>query len=256
MEEKFIITDRRSDGIEVISGFFWSITYHNMENFLNVQDLMERRRGIIAKYAKFFNISSHHPLEKVPTESAASAPANFIQTAVSAVILMTILVYLFINDLCAVVSVVVSILSICVGTLAYLHLWNVRLDAVSLISMLMSVGFSPISIIVGSDSNVKELSISSSSNISSGSDVGSIDTQTRLLVTLKGVGWPVVQSGLSTLLGMIPMTVVHAYVVAVFWKTVILVTVLGMLHALVLLPVIFLIFGDLKCCVNRLCCLK
>lgn len=62
--------------------------------------------------------------------------------AVSAVILMTILVYLFISDVCAVISVVISILSICLGTLAYLHLWNVRLDAVSLISMLMSVGFS------------------------------------------------------------------------------------------------------------------
>lgn len=62
----------------------------------------------------------------------------------------------------------------------------------------------PISIIVGSDTNVKDLSISSSSSSSSNSCMSSnsdVDTRTRLQVTLKGVGWPVVQSGLSTLLG-------------------------------------------------------
>lgn len=62
--------------------------------------------------------------------------------AVSAVILMSALVYFFITDLYAVAAVVISILSICFGALAYLHLWNVRLDAISLISLLMSIGFS------------------------------------------------------------------------------------------------------------------
>ncbi|MCP9262030.1 Serine/threonine-protein phosphatase [Dirofilaria immitis] len=38
-------------------------------------------RFIISKYAQFFNINSHHPLEKVPTESAASEAINFVQTA-------------------------------------------------------------------------------------------------------------------------------------------------------------------------------
>ncbi len=85
---------------------------------------------------------SHHPFEKVPTESAASAPANFIQTAVSAIILMSFLVFFFIMDAEAIFSVVLSILSISCGTVGYLHVLSVNLDAVSLISMLMSIGFS------------------------------------------------------------------------------------------------------------------
>ena len=89
-----------------------------------------------------FNVSSHHPLEKVPTESAASAPINFIQTAVSAIILMSFLGLLFVMNVGAIFSVVLSILSISFGTVGYLHLWGVNLDAVSLISMLMSIGFS------------------------------------------------------------------------------------------------------------------
>ncbi|CAG9534964.1 unnamed protein product [Cercopithifilaria johnstoni] len=277
MEEKFITTEKRENGVEVISGFFWLITYRNMNNFLDVQKLMQQRRSIISKYAKFFNVRSHHPLEKVPTESATSAATNFIQTSFSAVVLMSALVYLFITDLCAVAAVVISILSICFGALAYLHLWNIRLDAVSLISMLMSIGFSvdysahicyhylaqnnnkrskepchqPISIIVGSDANVRDLSTLPS--INSGNRYNSLSTGTRekLLVTFKCVGWPVIQSGFSTLLGVLPMIMVKAYVVAVFWKTIILLIILGIIHALILLPVILIIFNDLECYMKK-----
>ncbi|KAL3994794.1 Patched family protein [Acanthocheilonema viteae] len=277
MEEKFIITEKRADGVEVISGFFWSITYCNMSNFLDVQKLMQQRRSIISKYAQFFNISSHHPLEKVPTESAASTATNFVQASFSAVILMSVLVYFFITDLYAVVAVAISILSICFGALAYLHLWDVRLDAVSLISLLMSIGFSvdysahicyhylaqkdnkkseerchqPISIIVGSDVNAKDLSTLPSINSNNRCSNSIPDTRARFLATFKNVGWPVIQSGLSTLLGILPMIMVEAYVVAVFWKTIILIVVLGIIHALILLPVILIIFDDLECYIKK-----
>lgn len=55
---------------------------------------------------------------------------------------MSLLVLVFIMNFEAIISVAVSIVSICLGIVVYLHLWNVNLDAVSLISMLMSIGFS------------------------------------------------------------------------------------------------------------------
>lgn len=55
---------------------------------------------------------------------------------------MTLLVIVFVTDFGAVISVVLSILSICIGTVGYLHLWGIRIDGISLISMLMSIGFS------------------------------------------------------------------------------------------------------------------
>ena len=97
-----------------------------MESFLDVEKLLTRRRQILARYSGSFNVSSHHPFEKVPTESAASAPSNFIQTAVSAIILMSALVMVFVMDVGAIFSVVLSILSISCGTVGYLHLWNVN----------------------------------------------------------------------------------------------------------------------------------
>ena len=69
-------------------------------------------------------------------------------------------------------------------------------------------------------------------------------TYYRLEHTFNGVGWPVIQSGVSTVIGMIPLFFIEAYVVAVFWKTIILVTILGLWHALFLLPTLFLVFND------------
>uniref|UniRef100_A0A0N4ZB75 SSD domain-containing protein n=1 Tax=Parastrongyloides trichosuri TaxID=131310 RepID=A0A0N4ZB75_PARTI len=275
LDKKYIKTKVTSRGDEYISSFWWQISYHNMKNFMEVEELLEMRRGILKRYSNLFNVSSHHPLEKVPTESAASAPINFIQTAVSAVILMSLLVLLFVYDIGAIFSVVLSILSISGGTVAYLHLWDVHLDAVSLISILLSIGFSvdysahicyhyfthveeelcekdvkcsqnsinleckvtqeslklPSNYFVGSESNISK---------------GSTSTYLKIESTFTGVGWPVIQSGLSTVIGMIPLVFVHAYIVDVFWKTIVLVTALGLFHALFLLPVLFLIVEDIS----------
>ncbi|EYC11611.1 hypothetical protein Y032_0050g2005 [Ancylostoma ceylanicum] len=262
LEDKFILSKTLKDGSEVMDGFYFIISYHNMTSFLEVEDLMEQRRAIIASYP--FHVLSHHPLEKVPTESAASAPKNFLQTAVSAVVLMSILVLLFVMNWEAIISVVVSIVSICLGIIAYLHLWGVNLDAVSLISILMSVGFSVdysahvcYHYFAHSTEECKDHK-SESSSVESGSSSSSESINKslkksirehsvkRLVATLHGVGWPVVQSGLSTVMGMFPLMFVRAYVVAVFWKTVLLVGLLGMFHALLLLPVIFILTEDLK----------
>ncbi|KAM3719054.1 hypothetical protein ACO02O_10978 [Dirofilaria immitis] len=42
IDEKFVITEKRKDGVEVISGFFWSITYRNLKNFWIYKSLCNR----------------------------------------------------------------------------------------------------------------------------------------------------------------------------------------------------------------------
>ncbi|CAI2341324.1 unnamed protein product [Caenorhabditis sp. 36 PRJEB53466] len=242
MEEKYITLANDTNGDEVIDGFFFTITYHNFSNFLQVEAFLTDRRAILSAYSPYFTVLSHHPFEKVPTESAASAPFNFVSTSVSAVVLMSLLVLVFVMNFEAIISVVVSIVSICLGIVVYLHLWGVNLDAVSLISMLMSIGFSVdysahVCYHYFAHVHVDEQLWRSHSYA---------ETRDRLLSTFRGVAWPVMQSGLSTILGMFPLMFVRAYVVAVFWKTVILVGILGMLHALVLLPVIFILTHDVK----------
>ncbi|CAJ0957827.1 unnamed protein product, partial [Mesorhabditis belari] len=256
-DEKYITTSKNPQGIEVIDGFFFTIVYQNMSSFLEVETLMEIRRKIISEYPEF-TVHAHHPFEKVPTESAAAAPTNFIQTSVSAIILMSLLVLIFVMKFEAIISVVISIISICIGIIGYLHLWDVHLDAVSLISILMSIGFSvDYSAHVcyhyfahaAEEEKQKENTHRLTVNGTKEDRVQVekfVDTRQRVVSTLRGVGWPVIQSGLSTAMGMFPLLFVHAYVVAVFWKTILLVSILGMFHALLLLPIIFILTADIK----------
>jgi uncharacterized membrane protein YqjE len=55
---------------------------------------------------------------------------------------------------------------------------------------------------------------------------------------LGGVGWPVVQGSVSTLLAVLIMLIVPAYVVRMFARTTILVVVLGLIHGMWFLPCI------------------
>uniref|UniRef100_A0A914YMG2 SSD domain-containing protein n=1 Tax=Panagrolaimus superbus TaxID=310955 RepID=A0A914YMG2_9BILA len=224
----------------------------NYRSFNLPGKFIHTKRAILNRYSSVFNVSSHHPLEKVPTESAASAPINFIQTAISAIILMSILVLIFVLNIGAIFSVVLSILSISCGTVGYLHLWDVNLDAVSLISMLMSIGFSVdysahicyhyFTMTEETEEKPRTIRHKFINQLRPSTD--KLSTYHRLEHTFNGVGWPVIQSGLSTVLGIIPLLFVDAYVVAVFWKTIILVTILGLWHALFLLPALFLAFND------------
>lgn len=50
------------------------------------------------------------------------------------------------------------------------------------------------------------------------------------------VGWPVLQAGSSTLFSMLTLPLIPAYLVRVFFQTVMLVNVIGLTHALLWLP--------------------
>lgn len=81
MDEKYVTMTNDTNGDEIIDGFFFTITYRNFTNFLEVESFLEDRRDILKNYSTYFKVFSHHPFEKVPTESAASAPFNFISTS-------------------------------------------------------------------------------------------------------------------------------------------------------------------------------
>jgi len=67
---------------------------------------------------------------------------------------------------------------------------------------------------------------------------------------LETLGWPVFQGVFSTLLGVLVMGTVDAYLISTFFKTVVLVILFGLLHSLVFLPVALTIFvrGSVNMC--------
>uniref|UniRef100_A0A914USM9 Uncharacterized protein n=1 Tax=Plectus sambesii TaxID=2011161 RepID=A0A914USM9_9BILA len=64
------------------------------------------------------------------------------------------------------------------------------------------------------------------------------NTRARLKHALSSIAWPMLQAGLSTLISVLILIAVHAYMVDVFVKTVFLVVFLGLAHGLVILPVV------------------
>jgi len=65
---------------------------------------------------------------------------------------------------------------------------------------------------------------------------GGADGRQKLYTALASIGWPMLQSGASTALSTACLCLVPSYMAWVFFKTVLLVVVLGTAHGLVVLP--------------------
>lgn len=64
----------------------------------------------------------------------------------------------------------------------------------------------------------------------------------KIQEALGALGWPLTQGAISTILAVVVLANVPAYMIVTFFKTVFLAIALGLLHGLVFLPVILALF--------------
>ena len=69
----------------------------------------------------------------------------------------------------------------------------------------------------------------------------------RVRNSLYGLGLPILQGAVSTILGVVGLMIAPSYIFVTFFKMVLLVISLGFLHGLFLLPVLLSIFGPGSC---------
>ncbi|VDM77963.1 unnamed protein product, partial [Strongylus vulgaris] len=119
-----------------------------------------------------------------------------------------------------------SIVSINVGVFGYMTLWGVNLDAVSMISIIMSIGFA-----VDLSGHIVYAFVTSHG-----------DTNQRVIGALEALGWPIFQGASSTIAGITILYTVDAYIILVFFKTIWLTMVIGAIHGLFFIPVFLSIF--------------
>lgn len=153
-------------------------------------------------------------------DSILSSTIVNIACASAAVIVVSLL--LIPRPLCS-IWVSVTIASINVGIFGYMSLWGVKLDFVSMVTIIMSIGFC--------------VDFSAHIAYHFAKDRG-LSSQERIRSALHSVGVPILQSALSTILGILVLIVVDNYVYRSFLKTVFLVILLGAYHGLVVLPVL------------------
>ncbi|VDM52140.1 unnamed protein product [Angiostrongylus costaricensis] len=137
---------------------------------------------------------------------------------------MFVVTMVMIPDIRAAFAVVLCIASINVGVLGFMTFWGVNLDSVSMITVIMCIGFA----------------VDLSAHIAYAYSQAYGSAQKRVVFAMETLGWPVFLGASSTILGITVLTLVDSYIVQIFFKTVFLVILFSMIHGLLFLPVLLM----------------
>ncbi|GMS87754.1 hypothetical protein PENTCL1PPCAC_9929, partial [Pristionchus entomophagus] len=142
---------------------------------------------------------------------------NVVSNVVSAVVTMLVICVLMVPRLVSSLCVALAIFSINIGVVGALSAVKTRLDIISMITIVMSVGFSVDYVVHTTFHYVTQRT-------------------ERLERCLRVMVEPILQSALSTAVGVALLGLVPSYIVRTFVFTVLFVVVIGVLHGLVFLP--------------------
>jgi len=152
---------------------------------------------------------------------------------VLAAMVMMVVSLLFIPNVLCCFWVAFSVISIETGVVGYMALWGVSLDSISMINLIMCIGFS-----VDFTAHICYAYMSSKAK----------EPEERVRECLYALGLPIIQGAMSTILGVMVLYWAGSYIFLTFFKTVFLVIFFGALHGILLLPVLLSLFGPGSCC--------
>ena len=177
------------------------------------------------------NVSVFHPYFVFFDQFELIGPTALKSMIVGAGIMMLI-AYLFIPEFRSCIWVALCIVSIQLGVVGYMSLWDVNLDSISMINLIMCIGFS-----VDYTAHICYAYMSCKAK----------HPDKRVKYALYSLGWPIVQGAVSTALGCIGLLLAASYIFLVFYKIIFLVVFFGAMHGLFLLPVLLSLFGPGSC---------
>ena len=149
--------------------------------------------------------------------------ANTLQNFGIAVGAIAVVSLVLIPSITAVVWVTLATVSICSMVIGYMSLWDVSLDSVSMVNLVMCIGFS-----VDFAAHISYHFVASAST----------DPRENARDALGALGTPILQGAASTLIAVAALSTSNTYIFRTFFKLVFLVMVLGLLHAIAVLPVL------------------
>ena len=144
-------------------------------------------------------------------------------------IIMSLVILIFIPNKICVIWVTITVMSVEVGVVGLMSFWGIKLDVISMIVLIMGIGFSV------------DFSAHVSYHYLAAED-GSTSTE-RLAHCLYALGPPILQGAATTILSVLPLLRHQSYIIHTFSKMIFLVIFLGLLHSLLLLPVLLTILG-------------
>ncbi|CDW53254.1 patched family protein [Trichuris trichiura] len=164
---------------------------------------------------------------------------NIIQECGFGIMCMILLALFLIPKAICSLWVTFAILSVDLGVIGFMTLWGLNMDTVSMITIVMSIGFS----------------VDFSAHIAYAYSIQTAAKPIqRIRYALGQLAWPVIQGGISTLLGVLLLADLGSYMIKSFFKTVFLVVTLGLIHALLFLPLFLTLSGELSEKYKSHCC--
>ena len=127
--------------------------------------------------------------------------------------------------------VVITMAMIMVGIVGFMHFWNLTLSSVTMIHLIMSVGFS-----VDFTAHICHAFM-----VAKGSD-----RNERVAEAVTSSGGPIFNGTISSVLGILMLALAKSYIFRSFFKVMLLVIVFGASHALLFLPVVLSLVGPQK----------
>lgn len=216
------------DGTKIVASRFMiqavNISDGNME-----KEMVRELRKIA--HESPLNVSVFHPYFVFFDQFELVRPTS-IQSMVVGGATMMLISFLFIPNVLCSLWVAFSIVSIELGVVGYMALWGVNLDTISMVNLIMCIGFS-----VDFTAHICYAYMSS----------GAKRPADRVRESLYALGLPIMQGAISTVLGVSALILAGSYIFMVFFKMIFLVIVFGALHGMILLPVLLSLFGPGAC---------
>ncbi|XP_071874799.1 patched domain-containing protein isoform X3 [Bombus fervidus] len=189
------------------------------------KDMVKELRRICDQSS--LNASVFHPYFVFFDQFELVKPTS-IQCMVFGALIMMLISFIFIPNVLCCLWVAFCIISIELGVAGYMALWDVNLDSISMINLIMCIGFS-----VDFTAHICYAYMSSKQKTA----------EDRVKESLYSLGLPIVQGATSTILGLIALVLAGTYIFMVFFKMVFLVIFIGAMHGMFLLPVLLSLFG-------------
>uniref|UniRef100_F1KVJ9 Patched domain-containing protein 3 n=1 Tax=Ascaris suum TaxID=6253 RepID=F1KVJ9_ASCSU len=209
-----------TNGEPCIAAFTFQTSFYGLDSWDKRQAELFHWRKIISEYEDFDMFLADIFSPFLIDQRKSIAPSS-MQSIGSAIAVMAIISIFFLPDKQSVFFMTWSLLSISMGVCGGLSIWGSDLDSVSMGCIVMAIGLAV------------DFSVHICYRYHRSEE---LTAHEKVRDTLSVVGWPIVQAGGSTLIGMATLPFIPAYLVRVFFQTVVLVNVIGLSHALIWLP--------------------
>ncbi|KAH7727331.1 Protein PTR-14 [Aphelenchoides avenae] len=218
-----------SGGQVQVEKFFFTTAYYGAElrDWSNRAELLNRWRHVADSYPSL-QVSIYEDDSKFLDLIPTMVPQT-MQSSICTLLCMFVVCLLFITHPTTVIVANFSIFSTCIGVFGLLSLQGIDLDPLVMSAGIMSIGFA-----------VDIPAHLCFHYYRAGIGEKAIDSvEERLRHCIGAIGFPVLEAGFSTIICVLSLTFVDLHMAQVFAKTMVLVVALGLVHGLIIIPVLF-----------------